>query len=81
MSGSRQIPFPPPAYQLHDLNYDDARVAAAVEEGRPASSGRSRMAEQGGRELAWTKATFVVAVFALIIAVIGLALMVWHIHH
>jgi Tfp pilus assembly protein PilN len=60
------------AYKLHDL--------AAVEEGRPASSRVSRMVERlGGRQLAWTKAIFVVGVIILIIALVGLALGVWQI--
>ncbi|RYC60641.1 hypothetical protein CHU98_g5558 [Xylaria longipes] len=75
MSGSLQVPFPPPAYQLQDLKYDGNRVAAAVEEGRPASLGRSRTAEPGGRELAWSKAKFVVAVLILATQMAGLGIM------
>ncbi|KAI8946566.1 hypothetical protein F4801DRAFT_583292 [Xylaria longipes] len=77
MSGSLQVPFPPPAYQLQDLKYDGNRVAAAVEEGRPASLGRSRTAEPGGRELAWSKAKFVVAVLILATQMAGLGIMVY----
>ncbi|GAW21136.1 hypothetical protein ANO14919_106530 [Xylariales sp. No.14919] len=79
MSGSRQFPSPPPAYELQDLDYDGIRVAAAVEEGRPDSSRRLRTAEQGGLELAWIKATFAVGVSILILAVVGLGLGVWRI--
>ncbi|KAI1108217.1 hypothetical protein F5Y14DRAFT_100569 [Nemania sp. NC0429] len=72
MSGTRQAPFPQPAYKLHE--FGDHDVAVAAEEGRPASSGRSRMAEPGGRELRWIKATFVAAVVLTTLVVVGFAL-------
>ncbi|KAI1739936.1 hypothetical protein F4680DRAFT_420724 [Xylaria scruposa] len=79
----------PPACKFSNWDFEDYQMsnlksfrhAAAVEEGRPASSGRLRMAEPGGRKLAWIKATFAVAVLALAIAVIGLGIGVWQIVH
>ncbi|TRX91251.1 hypothetical protein FHL15_007856 [Xylaria flabelliformis] len=73
------LTFDVESYKLQDIGQDNFRVAAAVEEGRPASSGRSRMTEPGGRELAWIKATFVVAVLTFTIAVVGLGIRVWQI--
>ncbi|KAI1289028.1 hypothetical protein F5Y03DRAFT_404158 [Xylaria venustula] len=50
----------------------------AVEvEGRPALVEQSRTAEPGGRELAWRKATFGVAVATLVLVAAGLAVLVW----
>lgn len=65
------------AYKLHDFGHDGIRVAAAVEEGRLASEGRSRMAEPGGRKLAWIKAVFAVGVAILTIVVALLGIGIW----